>query len=108
VEGGRETPRRLCELAAVTVPGFREKKRGKWPRDLLLPLLHAIDEMKERGTFTNDLAACKDYLKRERPELAKRINESELNAEAAQLQNRISNLRSGMKVAQAAAKTRLQ
>lgn len=84
----------LMALANATVIGFQQKKEGKWPRSKLFWIMQAVDIMKREGKYSKDLDACAAYLKIEKPDLAKRSAKAELMAEARQLQNRITNMRS--------------
>lgn len=83
----------LMAIARETVIGFQQRKEGKWPRARVFWGLQAIDASKKAGVFKNDLTACENLLKIERPELAKRSAKAELKAEAIQFRTRITKLR---------------
>lgn len=99
--GGREflLELTLMALAREIVPGFQEKKEGKWPRSHIFWLVQAIGPKNAAGKYEKGHKACVTYLISERPELSKRANKKELDAEVLQLQNRLSDLRSTMEKA---------
>jgi hypothetical protein len=77
------------ELAAHVVPGFQEKSRGKWPREIVSRILFVVDVGKQSGKFSSDLEGCKSYLMHTEPDLARPCNKSALDDKSHTLQNLI-------------------
>jgi hypothetical protein len=94
--GGRETLLEftLMALARATVLGFQQKKEGKWEASFVFWAMRGADQLKTQGRFENDHDFCVALLVDETPELGKRSRKAELHANARQLQNHISKLRS--------------
>ena len=51
------------------IPGFQEKKPGKWPRELVHGLVEIIDWAKAEGKAKSDFQVCLDFVKDREPEL---------------------------------------
>jgi len=78
------------KLASHVVPGFQEKSRGKHPREIVRAIRRGVDWMKETGKAGSDEDAARDFLKFEKPELARPHNRTELERKTRSLCNRIS------------------
>jgi len=78
------------KLAALVVPGFQEKSRGKQPREIIRVIRNAVDALKEHGKATSDLEACRNFLKFETPDLARPGKKSELEQKAKSLRNLVA------------------
>jgi len=83
------------KLAALVVPGFREKSRGKNAREVVRFTRMAIDAAKALGKTPSDLDACRDILKLETPSLARAGNKSALEKKAKSLRNLVAKDRAG-------------
>lgn len=83
------------DLAAAVIPGFQEKPRGKHPREIIRLGRVTIDALKMRKPGISDFDACREIVKLERPEMASPGRQSELDAEARQMMNRVSADRQG-------------
>jgi hypothetical protein len=78
-------------LASHVVPGFLEKRRdSKNQRDIVRAIRTIADLEKENGKYSNDDDFCMDYIKHERPELARPGRKSELKKRAHTLRNLIA------------------
>jgi hypothetical protein len=77
-------------LAVRLIPGFQEKKRGKWPAEIIVALLVDIEKGKQTGEYDSDLDGCIVYLKSQQPELARPKNRTSLLKSARTLQNGIA------------------
>jgi hypothetical protein len=89
-------------LAALLIPGFQAKKRGKWPAEIVVRILVAIEKGKQGGEFASDLEGCICVMKLEEPELARPQNKTELVRKAKTLRNRVAKQRAKFKRAHAA------
>jgi hypothetical protein len=90
------------DLASQAVPGFQEKPRGKHPREVIRLIRKAVDVMKENGKVKSDLDACRNFLKFEKPDLARPHNQTELEKKAESLCNLISKDRANAERAESA------
>ena len=84
-------------LAVLLIPGFQEKRAGKWPADMVMQVLVTIEKGKHLGSFSSDLEGCKAVLKQMEPKLASLANRTQLNGSALTLQNRVVALRTKLK-----------
>lgn len=91
-------------LAMLLIPGFQEKRPGKWPAETLMQVLVTIEKGKQAGFFASDLAGCMACLKQLDSSLARPANRTHLKARAMTLQNRVSQLRAKLKREHAAKK----
>jgi hypothetical protein len=78
------------KLASHLVPGFQEKPRGKHPREIVRAIREMADALKEAGKVGSDEEAAENFLKLEKPDLAKPHNQTELKKQVQSLCNRIS------------------
>jgi hypothetical protein len=80
-------------LVVMKVPGFLEKKDGKWPRDLVARVVGYCERAKQTGDAKSDLEVCLWAVKALDPEMEKTKNRRTAMSRAKQLCNRVSALR---------------
>jgi hypothetical protein len=91
-------------LARLLIPGFQQKKSGKWPREIVRALLSRIEYGKAAGTCESDLAGCIDYMKLHEPDLARPGRGTALKKKAKTLRNLVTADRANLKRDHAAKK----
>lgn len=91
-------------LATLLIRGFQEKQAGRWPDELVMQILVAIEKGKQLGTFASDKDGCKEILKQLEPKLGRPGNRTELDHKVRSLENRVSKLRAKLKREHAAKK----
>jgi hypothetical protein len=84
-------------LAILICPGFQEKRRGKYPREIVRWALVVIEAGKQEGRYRSDLDGCLHILKANEPELAHAWNREQLQRRAKLLRNLISQDRASLK-----------
>jgi hypothetical protein len=88
-------------LAILICPGFRPRKPGKTPREIVRWLLMAIEKGKASGMYKSDLDGCTDFLKKHEPELARPLNRTVIQKRARTLRNLVAQDRACLKRAHA-------
>jgi hypothetical protein len=86
-------------LAVRLIPGFKERKPGIWPRELVRYVLKGVDRWKEVGRYASDLEACIAYLKMSEPDLARPGRKSSLQKRAKTLRNLVCRERQRQRAA---------
>ena len=87
----------LILARAMKIPGFLEKKVGKWPRPIVMHVLGDCERAKRSGQAKSDLEICVLAVKHLDPEMEKTKNRRTAMKRAKQLSNRVSRLRQKLK-----------
>jgi hypothetical protein len=89
----------LCmKLAIRHVPGFQERKVGRWPPEVVMWTLVACEKAKLKGATHNDFKTCLEIVKGGDPSrYGGNANRPAAAAAAKQLRNRVAAMRAHLK-----------